>query len=576
MRNAAAEGSDGRDARNAGDREDAGILLRRREVLTRGVAGAGALAFTGVLSACGAGSKGGTGPVGNTGPSVGGGKEVSLVTFAVENDAASMDYAQCYDFSGMLVVPSITEPLLRIDRAGRLAPNVATEYRVPDPHRVVFTIRPGVRFHDGTPLTAEDVAFSMSRHLDPNVASLLGFYYVNVDHVAVTGPLEVTAFMKQPDSQFIAVMSTNAGAVGSKAFIEKHGKQYGSPEIGGLGTGPYRFVSWVKGQSYTVERNPDYWNGKVVPRKVTRFTARVIQDEATLLTALRAGEIDGQLAQLSGRGVQSLSTATNVRQYRVPSSGGSYLSFNLARKPWDDSRVRRALSLVVPRQGLLDSVWGGQGSLIKSMVAPSNWSYAKSTFAAAYAQLPDYTHTGPVGANLADARKLISQAGAHGTKGSIWVATQYDAQQAQSIQAAASQIGLDLSVNTVTQAAMSAGEAAKPHPYDLLISLSIPDVPDPGNFLGLLYASTSTSNVQSYRNPQVDAWLAEQNRITSDPTKRAELLTKVQEVIVRDQVQAVLVGTDIVLSMNSRLGGYQLASPQFQWDCQLIGSISGS
>ncbi len=549
--------------------------LRRRELLTRGAATAGSLMLGSTLAACGAGTKGGHGLVGASGRSIGGGKEVPLVTFAVENDAASMDYAQTYDFSGSLVVPSITEPLLRIDGAGRLQPNLATGYHVPDPHRVVFAIRPGVRFHDGTPLSAEDVAFSMSRHLDPNVASLLGFYYVNVDHVAVTGPLEVTAFMKQPDAQFIAVMSTNAGAVGSKAFIQKHGKQYGSPEVGGLGTGPYRFVSWDKGQSFTVERNPDYWNGKVVPRKVKRFTARVIQDEATLLAALRAGEIDGQLGQVSGRGLQSLATATNVKQYRVPSSGGSYLAFNLGRKPWDDPRVRRALSLVIPRQGLLESVWGGQGSLVKSMVTPSTWSYAKSTFARAYAALPDYTHTGPEGATLAEARKLISASGAHGAKGSIWVATQYDGQQAQSIQAAASQIGLDLSVNTVTQAAMNAGEAAKSHPYDLLISLSIPDIPDPGNFLTLLYSSTSTSNVQGYRNPQVDAWLKEQNQLTNDPTKRAELLTKVQSVIVRDQVQPVLVGTTMVLSLNSRLGGYQLASPQFSWDCQLIGSLSG-
>jgi peptide/nickel transport system substrate-binding protein len=545
-------------------------LLRRREVLLRATAGAGLLSASSVLAACGAGTKPSTAALRNSAPSVGGGKPVALVTFGVETDAGGMDYTQSYDFSSLLVVPSMTEPLLRIDQAGQLTPNLATRWDVSNPRRLVFTIRPGVSFQDGTSLTAEDVAYSMNRHLNPQVASLLAFYYANVARVEATGPLEVTAFMKQPDIIFLLAMSTNAGAVASKAFIVKHGKQFGTPEVGTLGTGPYRFVSWVKGQSFTVERNPNYWNAAVVPRKVERFTVRVITDESTLLAALRSGEIDGQLATLSGRGVQSLASASNIKQYSVPSGGASQLAFNVQEAPWSDPRVTRALSLVIPRHGLLDSVWGGQATLSKSIIPPSLWTFSTSAFRSAYAKLPNYLTP-----DVAQARKLVSAAGAHSAHGAIWISTQYDAQQAEAIQAAASQIGLSLSVNMVTQASLSAGIAAKRKPYAMEIGLWAPDVPDPANTYQSVYYSKSSNNYMGYDNPQVDAWLEQQSQILSNPARRAQLILKIQDAIVGGQVDPIIVSPNTVLSLNSRLGGYQLASPQWQWDPHLIGSLSG-
>ena len=350
--------------------------LNRRALLSRGAASAGALAAGSLLSACGGGTQANARTVGSTSHSPGGGKPVAQVTFAAENDAVSMDPCQAYDFVSNLVVPTITEQLFRMNPAGQLTPNLAASYDLSDPGRLVLKIRSGVRFHDGTPMTPEDVAFSLQRNLSPKT-SLLNYYYQHVAYIAVTGSDEVTVFMKRPDIQFLNALSTNAGGVTSKAFVQKWGKQFGSPQVGSMGTGPYRFVSWDKGSSFTVARNPDYWNGVVVPRKVETFTVRVISDETTLLAALRTGELDGQMGQLSGRGVQSLASATNINQYRTSSGGGSLLSFNVLRAPWNDARVRQALSLVIPRQGLVDSIWGGQATLVKSPVTPSDWSYAK-------------------------------------------------------------------------------------------------------------------------------------------------------------------------------------------------------
>jgi ABC-type oligopeptide transport system substrate-binding subunit len=223
-------------------------------------------------------------------------------------------------------------------------------------------------------------------------------------------------------------------------------------------------------------------------------------------------------------------------------------------------------------------VWGGQAELVKSAVTPSDWTYAKPIFESAYAALPDYIHTNPSGANLAEAKKLVAEAGAHGAKGTIWVYLAYDSQQAQAIQAAAAEIGLDVSVHLTTGAAYAAAYQSPPdkRPYDMNIGFTVPDIPDPANMMWLLWLSTSVNNYMGYANAGVDAAINRQFTITNGDTARARLLTQAQATVVTGQPQTPLVGPDVVLSLASHLGGYQVTSPQFQWDCQLIGSLSGS
>jgi peptide/nickel transport system substrate-binding protein len=181
-----------------------------------------------------------------------------------------------------------------MDNNAVLHPNLAASSDISDPRRYVFHLRPNVKFWDGIPLTSTDVAFSLNRHRDPVVASLMSFYFVNVADITATGPLEVTITMKEPDAQLIEAMSMAAGAVTSKAFVEKPGKASVSPTGGTMGTGPYRIVNSIKGQSYTVERNADYWNG-VVPRNVKTVTVHVITDAATLPRGPANRGVDAQL-----------------------------------------------------------------------------------------------------------------------------------------------------------------------------------------------------------------------------------------------------------------------------------------
>ncbi|TMJ98162.1 MAG: ABC transporter substrate-binding protein, partial [Actinobacteria bacterium] len=270
-------------------------LLTRREVVVRGGGAAGALGFAWLLAACGGGGGGGAAPSG------GGGGEVDTMTWAINGEAVAMDYALAYDFNTNVAVANIAEPLLRFDPHGRLQPNLATAWDVVDPLTMTVKLRSGVKFHDGTKMTAEDVAFSLDRHRDPKVGSYLATFHERVSSVLASGPLEVTIKFSKPDAIFPYALATMAGAVASKAFMEANGKKVGTPGVGIVGTGPYKFGSWTKGQEIVLDRFDGYWN-KERALKVKRFVVKIILDEATIVQALNTGEVDGVFGTaLSGK-----------------------------------------------------------------------------------------------------------------------------------------------------------------------------------------------------------------------------------------------------------------------------------
>src|SRR3990172_1151098 len=120
-------------------------------------------------------------------PPPAGGGEIDRVTWALTGDAPAIDYAKAYDFNTNGVVTNITEPLLRMNPEGVLEPNLAEDWELKDPTTLVIKLRSGVQFHDGTEMTAEDVAFSMNRHRDPDLGSYLATFHDRVKSVDATG-----------------------------------------------------------------------------------------------------------------------------------------------------------------------------------------------------------------------------------------------------------------------------------------------------------------------------------------------------------------------------------------------------
>jgi peptide/nickel transport system substrate-binding protein len=554
--------------RNSADNGFYEQLFTRRQVIRRGAVATGALGIAALLAACG-GSGGGSSGTGSTGTQAspapvptGGGKEIDSMAWVINGEAVAMDYALAYDFNTNCAVTNITEPLLRFDPSGKLLPNLATEWEQVDPLTLKLTLRDGVKFHDGSPMTAEDVAYSLNRHRNPDVGSYLATFHARVKDVVASGPLEVTVTMTKPDAVFLNAMGTMAGAVASKAFIEANGKKVGTPEVGIVGTGPYKYVSWTKGQEIILDRFDDYWNTDRA-RAVKRFVVKIILDEATIVQALTTGEVDGVFGTaLSGKSVNALAATDSVAVFRAPSYQFHYLAINTQRKPFDDPRVRQALSYAIDKAGLLQSTWGGVGTLDnKSPAVPAMWTYEKDTFKAAYDALPVFD------LDLDKAKQLIKDAGAEGAKGDILNALPFDAEQAVAIQAAAKEIGLDLTPRKaeITEKIAEEFSGKTTHQYAMTVTQWGSDIPDPaGNLFVLLHSKNLVTNNTGYSNPQVDALLDQQND-SVDPVVRAKALTDAQALIVADQPVVVFYTPDALMVLNKRLAGYQIR-PLTYWD----------
>jgi peptide/nickel transport system substrate-binding protein len=535
--------------------------ISRRQAL--GGAGVGALAL--LIAACGGGQKGdGTSGAATTAESVaaGGGTEVDVVNWGLSSDIVGFDPAQAWDYATSPVIIQSLDTLVRLGQNGvSVEPNIATSWKQETSTRYVYTIRDGVKFHDGTALTAEDVAYSLNRHLDPNVGSLLSTFFVNVGKIAANGNV-VTVDLKKPDALWKYVPTFTPGAVASKANIEatlKAGKKPGTPETPVIGSGPFKFVSWTRGQSVELERFDDYWN-RDRPLKVKKLVFKPVADSDTMASALLSGDLQGTF-QLDGRATKPLANNPDVQVVSGPSLNFRYLGFNVSKAPFDDPKVRQALSLALDKQGILDSAYGGQGKLWNSTILEQQWLFAPDVFKRGYDALTGY------GRDLNQAKALIAEAGASGKGGTLVVSSTEEQAVGVAVQAAAESIGLKLEIQKVTgdQQSQLLNTDGPQRDYNAFVYNFGLDVPDPSEAIDISFLSTNPiSNYSVYRDPATDELLNAQ-AITEDGPQRADLLTKAQARIGDQHVWIPLYQINTLLVLSSKLGGYQI-KPLWYWD----------
>jgi peptide/nickel transport system substrate-binding protein len=543
---------------------DTHLEATRRELLLRSARLAGGLGMMpALLAACGGGASNDSAGLVKT--AKGGGKPVDQLTWAIQGDIAAFDYAFSYDFTTGVVVPNVVEPLLRFDAKGQMLPNLAEKWDQPDDVTYVYTLRQGVKFHDGSELTAEDAVFSLNRILDPKLAAPLSFFTGNVKSVEATGTHELTVKLSKPDPLYRYAGAILVGGVASKKAIQQAGKQAGTPKAGMVGTGPFKFVSWTRGEQIVLERNDDYWNKERLP-KVKRLVVKILEDESTTISSLQTGEIDGTFG-LSGKGARAVQRAKDVQVVEAPSYFVHFLALNNQRKPWDDPRVRQAVSMAIDKKGALQSVWAGYGEIAKSPVTLVNWSYEQDAMRQAYEALPAFDR------DVEGAKKLIQEAGAEGASAEILVGTAWQEQLALATQAAGKEIGLRFTIKKVPLPTLySTILDDKKKDYDAFIVDWAADVPDGHETLRNFDSHNKVTNESAYKNPKVDAQLAKAEA-TTDLAARAKILADVQKTVVEDQSWIVFYSPSVLMPLNKRLGGFELSSLWFwqSWAADVSG-----
>ncbi|MEV7420557.1 ABC transporter substrate-binding protein [Streptomyces sp. NPDC089919] len=374
--------------------------------------------------------------------------EIDSFTWALYAEPPTLDYTVAFDYPQNTVLSNVCESLMRWTPELTTEPGLARKATNPDPLTWVYDLRPGVRFHDGRTMTADDVVFSLGRQTDPDNAAAWAQVFRNVAAVTKTGPLQVTVKLKRPDSQFPQYMATAAGVVASKAGVQAAGKNYGT--AGGLAcTGPFTLGTWAKGQSIELDRFDGYWGRKAQSKKAV---FRILTDPSARTNAMLSGEVDG------GYLIPTESYA-RLRDSRVGTlwfgEGLSTVNVNITdmKGPLGDVRVRRALSLALDRQGFVKAGLGGAGTVTNSLTTRAAWLGApERTLKTAFDGLP------PTGQDLAKAKALIQEAGATGK--TLTVATSSIGQDvsllATAVQAAGTRIGLDIRLKTIAPNAFTA------------------------------------------------------------------------------------------------------------------------
>lgn len=273
---------------------------------------------------------------------------------------------------GIAILNITNEGLLGIDAEGKIAPILAADFpEQPDPLTLIFKLREGVTFHSGEPLTAEDVVFTFQRlYQEDSIATFRAVWQENVANVEALDDQTVKFTFNGPWPIAFSFIAGNHAKIVNKSFVEAAGDQYGVSVWDG--TGPFRVVEWVRDSHVKVVRNDHYWQAGKPYLDAIEF--RVIPEPSTQLAAYQTGEVDLLLEPAFGQvGVFERLPDTNVLQ--SPSSAESLFVFRTQIAPMNDARVRRAISLAIDRQALVDVVLGGRGSLGGPVFPPFHWAY---------------------------------------------------------------------------------------------------------------------------------------------------------------------------------------------------------
>jgi peptide/nickel transport system substrate-binding protein len=490
-----------------------------------------AAAFALVASACGR-SAGGSGTAGNISATKGlvtttpaGTGTVPSVTWAVYRDVNSLDPIYAFDYPENTALSLMCESLLVQAPDGSLHPGLAT-ITTPTPTKLVFTLKPGVKFWDGHAVTSTDVVYSLDRNTDPKLGGFYPLVFSRVKSIQATSPTQVTITLKQADYWLQGELASMPGIVIEKSYAQKQGKNYGTPSGGIMCTGAYMFKSWKPGVGVTAVANPHYWNTKVKTPLVKSILLKGVPDVSSFTSGMLTGGIQGSYT-LGLNTLDQLKSSKNVKVYQGPSWATDAFIVSSFKGVLGNVKVRQALSLALDRQGIINSVYKGAALMPKWESNPGTFGYGKPVFDAAYASAPAMSQ------NLAKAKKLVQEAGATGKTFTIGTSSQLAniAAVTGAYQAAAQAIGLKTTLKSVSAQNYINffTEASARQGIDGFLTVNYGDYADPAAMLSTFDIPGGSQNYDNFSDPKLTS-LLDEARSTANPDKRAQLMVQAEKI----------------------------------------------
>jgi peptide/nickel transport system substrate-binding protein len=315
------------------------------------------------------------------------------LTIGLVAEPASLDFTKTDGAAiPQLLLDNVYDGLVKLDNTGKIVPDLATAWTVSDDRMTyTFDLVAGAKFTNGAPFTADDAVFSINRVKTDWTISLKAGMDVVKEAKAVS-PTKLQVTLSRPSNSWLYKMTTRIGAMFSKTGVD-------ALATAPVGTGPYAFSDWKRGDSITLTRNDGFFGDKPFFKNVT---FKYFKDPTALNNALLTGSINvigtvqapESLAQFTGNGKYQVIEGTT--------NGEVVLSFNNSKAPLNDPKVRQAVRYAIDHKALLDTCWAGRGKLIGSMVPPTDPWYEDLTGM--------YPH------DVAKAKALLADAGKSGTR----------------------------------------------------------------------------------------------------------------------------------------------------------------
>jgi peptide/nickel transport system substrate-binding protein len=496
----------------------------------------------------------------------GGGGEGGTIIHGTTDTPVSYDPAGSYDLPSWNVIYNVIWGLLSLPPGGNQPePALAESCQFDNPRTYTCKLREGLKFHDGSDLTAEDVKHSfdrVNRINDSNgPASLFGSLYakagtVTGDEVEAVDELTVTFHLNKPDATWPFVMTTGGGGIVPSDTYPADKLQ---PDAQAIGAGPYRLAEYRAGESTALERYDDFYGEEP---KNERVLIQYFDASSALKLAVENGEVDLAYRSLTPTEVEDLRDAEGVEVVEGNGTEIRYMVFNTDLEPGSNVAVRKAIAYLVDRQAIVDNVYNGTVEPLYSMV-PRGIAGHVDSFKTVYGEMPD----------KAKAEQALQQAGVQTpVRATIWwTPTHYgdsSADEYAEIKRALDESGL-FQVQLKSTEWDQYSEAYAEDRYPIFQLGWFPDFPDPDNYLSPFYHTENFMN-NHYSNKQVDKLLADQ-KASTEQADREEIFQQIQEIAAEEvPIIPLWQGKQVAAVRDGITGVADTFDPSFQFRYWLI------
>ena len=492
--------------------------------------------------------------------------------FANQGEPVSLDPAIITDGISNRITRQIYQGLVRYKGATtEVIPALAEKWEVSKDGTVwTFTLRKGVKFHDGNPFDAAAVVWNFDRwrlskhpqHENQAKAGQTFEYYEAqfggfdekslITKVEAVNPATVRITLKAPQGPFLANLAMFVFDLVSPKAVEKWGTEFGKHPVG---TGPFKFVEWKVGQEVILEPNTDYWDKANMP-KIQRLVIRNIKDNSQRLAALKAGEVQG-FEGLNPDDVKVVRADPNLQILLRPTNTTGYVAFNYKVKEFRDPRVRQAIAHAINKKGIVDALYGGTGMVATQFQPPPLWGYNK--------ELKDYAY------NPEQAKSLLRDAGfGQGLKEITWEDGKREPLQfwympvsrpyfpnpkeiAEAIAADLAKSGITVQLQTTDWTVYL--DKRKNGQLPLYMLGWTGDNGDPDNFVCYFFCSPGASREGFYTTQPLTDLLLQAQKLT-DQKKRAELYRQAEQMIHDDVSRIFIANYQPPLPFRKNVKGY--------------------